>query len=173
MRTDVLVVGGGLAGCFMAYFLAREGIDVVLIERTDLGSQASGANAGSLHCQIPNHEFLEKGEDWARDFSPALVLLRESIGMWAELGKELGTDLEFSQHGGLLVAETERQMRDIERKIKIERAQGISIDLLSRDDWRNRAPYISDNAIKNGLRTSNNHHAERDTTDHNEFTGVS
>ncbi len=147
MRTDVLIVGGGLAGCFVAYFLAREGIDVVLIERTDLGSQASGANAGSLHCQIPNHEFLEKGEDWARAFSPALVLMRESIGMWAELGKELGTDLEFSQHGGLLVAETERQMRDIERKIKIERAQGISIDLLSRDDLRNRAPYISDNMI--------------------------
>ena len=54
MHTDVLVVGGGLAGCSMAYFLAREGVDVILIERFDLSSQASGANAGSLHCQIPN-----------------------------------------------------------------------------------------------------------------------
>ena len=33
MKTDVLIVGGGLAGCATAYFLAREGVDVALIER--------------------------------------------------------------------------------------------------------------------------------------------
>lgn len=147
MRTDVLVVGGGLAGCFMAYFLARDGADVVLIERYDIGSQASGANAGSLHCQIPSHEFLEKGEEWAKNFAPALKLMQTSIAMWAELGKELGVDLEYSQHGGLLVAETDQQMRDIERKVKIERTQGIAVEMLSREDLRHEAPYISDDMI--------------------------
>ncbi len=147
IHADVLVVGGGLTGCSMAYFLAGEGVDVVLIERIDIGSQASGANAGSLHCQIPNNEFLEKGEDWARSFAPSLRLMRESIGMWRELGKELDADLEFSQQGGLLVAETDRQMRDIERKAGIERANGIEIEILSRDDLRKIAPYISDSIV--------------------------
>lgn len=147
MRTDVLVVGGGLAGCSMAYFLAREGVDVILIERFDLSSQASGANAGSLHCQIPNYEFLEKGDDWAKDFAPSLKLMQKSISMWGTLGKELGCDLEFSQKGGLNVAESDQQIRNIERKAKFERAQGIQVELLSRGDLRKIAPYISDKMV--------------------------
>ena len=45
MRTDVLVIGGGLAGCATAYYLAREGVEVTLLERHDLNTQASGSNA--------------------------------------------------------------------------------------------------------------------------------
>lgn len=147
MQSDVLVVGGGLAGCSLAYFLAREGVDVLVLERFDLNSMASGANAGSIHCQIPHKEFVTKGEDWARAFAPALPLMKRSIAMWDELGPELGVDLELELTGGLLVAKTEAQMRDIERKARIERAHGVTIDLLSRDDLRQVAPYISDHMI--------------------------
>ncbi len=147
MHTDVLVVGGGLAGCALAYFLALEGVDVVVVERFDLNSLASGSNAGSLHCQIPNHEFIVNGEDWAKGFAPALRLMRQSIHMWSDLGTELGADLEFALPGGLLVAETDRQMRDIERKARIERDHGITVEILSRDELRTRAPYVSDHLI--------------------------
>lgn len=147
MQTDVLVVGGGLAGCSLAYFLAREGVDVLVVERFDLNTMASGANAGSIHCQIPHNEFMENGEDWARVFAPTLQLMKRSIAMWAELGPELGVDLEFALPGGILVARTEAQMRDIERKARIERAHGVTIEILSRDDLRATAPYISDDMI--------------------------
>ena len=43
---DAIVVGGGVVGCASAYFLAREGLRVLLLERDDLASHASGAAAG-------------------------------------------------------------------------------------------------------------------------------
>ena len=49
METDVLVIGGGISGCALAYFLAKEGVETILVEKSGLNSQASGANSGSIH----------------------------------------------------------------------------------------------------------------------------
>lgn len=45
---DVLVVGGGIAGAFATYFLARRSVGVTLVERGEIGGEASGNNAGNL-----------------------------------------------------------------------------------------------------------------------------
>ncbi len=45
---DVVVVGGGVIGCAVTYFLAREGLSVTLLERDRLHAHASGAAAGML-----------------------------------------------------------------------------------------------------------------------------
>src|SRR5450755_1022986 len=145
--TEVLVIGGGLAGCSVAYFLAKNGVEVTLIERGDLNALASGANAGSIHAQIPHPEFLHLGEAWARAFAPTIPLMLESIQLWGQLEEELGVDLEFSLTGGLLVGRTAEQMRDIERKVAIEREHGLSIEMLSRVDLRQIAPYVADDLI--------------------------
>ncbi len=146
-RSDVLVIGGGLAGCATAYYLAREGVEVLLVERHDLNTQASGSNAGSIHAQIPHLPFVEEGDAWARTFAPTIGLLLASIRMWQELGAELGQDLEVSTPGGLLVAETDQQMRDVARKAAIERSQGMQIELLGQADLRRLAPYLSERMI--------------------------
>ena len=146
-ESDVLVIGGGLAGTATAYYLAREGVEVTLVEQFDLNTQASGSNAGSLHVQIPHPEFLTKGEAWARSYAPVLSLMLESIRLWHGLETELGCDLEVSTEGGLLVAETEAQMHDIARKAAIERAAGINVELLSAGDLRRIAPYVSERMV--------------------------
>jgi sarcosine oxidase, subunit beta len=146
-HTDVLVIGGGLAGCSVAYFLAKAGVEVVVIERRDLNALASGANAGSIHAQIPHPEFVHLGPSWARAFAPAIPLMLESIKLWGTLDAELGVDLEFSLDGGLLVGRTEAQIRDIERKVAIEREHGLSVEMLSRQDLRQIAPYLADDLI--------------------------
>src|SRR4051812_7201191 len=125
MRTEVIVIGGGLTGCATAYFLARMGVPTILIERYGLNTQASGNNAGSFHAQIPHEPFLEKGEDWARAFAASIPLLIESIGLWRELADELGVDLEMSTPGGLVVADTPAKMSMIGAKAAIERAHGL------------------------------------------------
>lgn len=142
-KTDVLVIGGGLAGCATAYYLAREGIEITLIERFDLNTQASGSNAGSIHAQIPHEPYTTLGEGWARNFAPTIPLMLDSIRLWSGLEAELGCDLDFHLGGGILVGETEAQLADIARKAALERAHGLTVELLSREDLRQVAPYLS------------------------------
>ncbi|MHC8285718.1 NAD(P)/FAD-dependent oxidoreductase [Pseudomonas sp. XS1P51] len=144
---DVIVIGGGLAGCATAYYLAKDGVDVLLLERTELNTQASGSNAGSLHAQIPHDPFVNKGPEWARRFAPSIELMARSIAMWHELPKELGVDLEVSTKGGLLVATTEQQLREIEAKAALEREHGLEVNLLDQTAVRELAPYLSDRVL--------------------------
>ena len=53
-------------------------------------------------------------------------------------------DLEAAILGGILVAETEQQLRDVERKVAIEREQGLDVELLDAADLQRIAPYVSD-----------------------------
>src|SRR5260370_3066960 len=46
--TDVLIVGGGIIGCSIAYFLRKQGVEVIVLEKGDIGNQASSAAAGLL-----------------------------------------------------------------------------------------------------------------------------
>ncbi len=141
------MVGGGIAGAATAWHLARDGAEVVLVERDEIGAAGSGANAGSLHAQLQPQPFRERGLAWAEAYRPATRFLLESIGVWRGLGDELGTDLEVSLTGGILVADTEAQLREVERKVATEREQGLSSELLSAADLRTLAPYLSERMI--------------------------
>lgn len=143
MRCEVLVVGGGITGAATAWNLARAGVEVVLVERGEIGAAGSGANAGSLHAQLQHTPFVERGITWAEAYAPATRFLLDSIRVWRGLGDELGEDLEVSLTGGILVADSAEQMRAIERKVAIEHDQGLNSELLSAADLRARAPYLA------------------------------
>ena len=142
-RCDTLVVGGGLTGCAAAYYLAKAGVDVLLAERHDLNAEASGRSAGGFHVQIQFEPFAVEGETWARAWAPTIPILIDAVEQWRSLEAELGVDLEVKLTGGLLVAETDAQMRLIERKAAIDRAAGLELELLSREDILRAAPYVS------------------------------
>lgn len=144
---DVIVIGGGIAGCATAFYLAADGVDVIVVEQYELSTLASAANAGSLHVQIQFEPFATLGETWAREYAPTLRLYAESIELWKKAESVLGTDLEVSQNGGLLVAKTESEMRLVEAKTKLERAYGVETELLSASELQAKAPYISEHMI--------------------------
>ena len=55
MEVDVLVVGGGIVGASLAYFLGQRGVESLVLERGEINREASGTNAGSFHFQIALH----------------------------------------------------------------------------------------------------------------------
>jgi sarcosine oxidase subunit beta len=147
LRTDVLIVGGGLAGAALSHHLAKNGVETLLIERFDLNTQASGSNSGSIHAQIPNEPFTTHGEAWTRTFAPTVKLMMRSIALWSTLGAELGVDLEVDQPGGLVCAFNEADLAGLRLKLTIEREQGLEGHLLSRSELRAIAPYVTERAI--------------------------
>ncbi|MFO6463371.1 NAD(P)/FAD-dependent oxidoreductase [Jannaschia sp. KMU-145] len=148
---DVAVVGGGLVGLTAAWHLAQDGASVVLLEAGDLGAEASGANAGSLHLQIQYPEFVKYGDDWARAYVPTLRFLAASIDLWQEMSEAVGEDLNVRVKGGIVVARTDEQMRAIAAKARIEASVGIVSEVLGREELRAVAPYLSDAAIGGGF----------------------
>jgi glycine/D-amino acid oxidase-like deaminating enzyme len=145
--TDVIVIGGGIAGCTTAYYLAKDGVDVTLLEKYELNTQASGSSAGSLHVQIQPEPFAEHGEAWARRYVQALPFYKESVALWQSVSTELGTDLEVACDGGLLIGSSEREMREIEAKARFDREGGLEIELLNARELRDIAPYVSETAV--------------------------
>ncbi|MEZ5864101.1 MAG: FAD-binding oxidoreductase [Geminicoccaceae bacterium] len=142
-RIDTAVIGGGISGCAVAFELARRGIEVAVLEAGDLAAMASGANSGSLHAQLPMEPFVEQGEAWVRGFASTTRLLAASIELWRGLEAELGTPLEVSLEGGLLVAESEAQLAAMARKVELERGLGLDSHLLDRNELRELAPYLA------------------------------
>ncbi len=95
--SDVIVVGGGVIGCSIAYHLAKLGVKVTLLERDGLGSQASSAASGVLTTSPGAHPYSRLG--------------RESLALFHQLAPELqeagGVDIELVECGELALALSE------------------------------------------------------------------
>ncbi len=147
-ETDVLVIGGGIAGAAVAYYLAKEGVEVELLERAELNREASGTNAGSFHFQLAIHQLSGRGAeaDRARLLSDARSSV-EAYGLWTRLGAELDADLGLHQTGGWMVAETPEQLALLHEKHVLEEQAGIETEVLTGAALRDRAPYFSDRVL--------------------------
>src|SRR5438445_6600237 len=91
----VLVCGAGVVGASVAYFLARRGVAVTVVERSGVACAASGKSGGFLAL------------DWC-DGSPLGPLARASFALHAELAKELGTDYGYRRMDTFMLAARER-----------------------------------------------------------------
>ena len=133
----VVVIGGGIIGLATALFLAREGIDVVLMDRGEPGMMASTANAGSLHVQLVPYVYQENGGGPMGD---ALSLGPASIALWREIARDSNEDLGLRTEGGLVLAETAAEMALLRSKSAFERSRGIASDVVGPAELRTIAP---------------------------------
>jgi len=143
-ETDVVVIGGGLAGTAVAYYLAREGVDVVLIERSELNREASGTNAGSFHFQIAMHQLTARETESARPRLLSDVRLHLSAArLWQTLEEELDGALDLHETGGLMVAETPEELQILHDKHLIETEAGLETHVLEGSELQGFAPYLA------------------------------
>jgi glycine/D-amino acid oxidase-like deaminating enzyme len=133
-----VIIGAGIVGLSAALFLAREGEAVVVLDSRAPNAGASGGNAGSLHAQLLSF-------DHGADSAPAartLPLQRDSIALWQSLALELGAELEISVTGGVMVAETERDLAFLHAKTAVERAQGVDCRVIGPMELQRLEPHL-------------------------------
>lgn len=128
--TEVVIVGGGIVGCAAAYYLARRGVKVVLLEKSVIGGEASGRNGGGVRAQCRDRR--------------ERPLAMASIKLWVELEKDFGFDVEYVQGGNIRMATNEERMAMLRRETEEELADGLMVEMWGRGELRRRAPYLSD-----------------------------
>lgn len=131
--TDVAIVGGGLVGAWTAFFLARRGQRVTLIEKGVVGAQSSGVNFGNLRLQ--------------GRFPGQYPLSLRSQALWERFGELIGEDCEFEQTGHLYLAYDAEEQAKLAHYAEISRSHGLTIEDVDAAELRARWPYLSERAV--------------------------
>jgi len=129
LRTaDVAIVGGGLMGVWTAYFLARRGTRVAVLDKGLVGAQASGVNFGNLRLQ-------------GRHPGQYPLALR-SHALWETLDTLIGERCEFAATGHLYIAADAGDDEKLAQYARDAETHGLSIERLSGDELRQRWPWL-------------------------------
>ena len=133
--TDVLIVGGGVIGCSIAYFLRKHGIDVIVLEKEEFGAQASSAAAGLL---APIRPFSQMADAFK---TLQLVGIQRLATLVPELEEASGVQVEYEQCGTLRILPQEK-IGSVQRWADTWRQAGYHIEILSHDEVLRREPNL-------------------------------
>ena len=109
---DVVIAGGGIMGCALAYQLARRKVDVVLLERETLGSQSTGKCAGGVRQQFSTE--------------PNVRLQRMSVKMLEAFEQDTGHPADFHQIGYLFLFTQPQQVEDFRHNMDMWHRVGLT-----------------------------------------------
>lgn len=123
--TDVIVVGAGVVGCSVAYYLAREGAEVVLLEREAIGSGASAHATGSL--SLLGTEFNP-----GPSFQLALAGYQEFPNLVSALEEETGASLLYQRRPSLRLA-LEPDEEELIRELMVWQRDSVAMEWIDAD----------------------------------------
>jgi len=131
---DVVVVGGGVIGTAVTYYLAKAQINVCLVERGDIAGGTSGAAANGVALQT-------------KPTGPKQDLARASARIYRDLSQELDSNIDYVNEGDTLVAETEAELALILEKAQKANKTGLPVQILSRDETLERQPALAPHVL--------------------------
>ena len=133
-RARVVVVGGGVGGCAVLYWLTKLGWDdVVLVERADLTSGSTFHSAG-LVGQLRGSLSLTK-------------MMMSSVELYRSLGAEVGLETGWREVGSLRLASSEERMEELARQAGWAKTFGLPLELVSAEDAQRLFPPMSTEGV--------------------------
>ncbi len=133
VKADAVIIGGGVMGCSIAYHLAKEGLKPVIIEKSDIGGEASGSNGGGVRQSARNLK--------------EMPLAIESIQMYGHLHEALGMDVEYVREGNLRLCTSDEELETMRKSVETQRTVGLELKMLDRKQVLEINPYVGDKVI--------------------------
>ena len=133
-RARVVVIGGGIGGCSILYWLARLGwSDVALVERAELTSGSTFHSAG-LVGQLRNSLSLTQ-------------MMMNSVDLYRTLGEEVELETGWREVGSLRLASSKEHMEELERQAAWAETFGLPLHLISGDEAQSMFPPMSTDGV--------------------------
>jgi sarcosine oxidase subunit beta len=131
----VVIVGGGIVGAASAYYLARRGVDVVVCERSNVGSGSTERAVGGIRAQFS---------------TPVNVRLSmASMEVWDDFEETFGVDIEHRRIGYAFLAREEETAAQLEDNVAMQRDQGLDdVELLDPGEAAERTAIHPENYRK-------------------------
>ena len=133
-RARAVVIGGGVGGCSILYWLTRLGWgDILLVERAELTSGSTFHSAG-LVGQLRSSLSLTK-------------MMMESVDLYRTLEAEVGLETGWREVGSLRLASSPERMEEIARQAGWAKTFGLPLELVSADDARQLFPPMTTDGV--------------------------
>ena len=133
---DVAIVGAGIIGLSCAYFLARRGVKVVVLERKLPGAGSSTRNGGGVRSQLGTATGVQ------------LSVLSEPY--WSEFEKRFGVDPWLRRIGYLFLAADEAELQVLRHQVELQNQFGVPSELLDAEDLLARWPILGELGFTGG-----------------------
>ncbi|MED3087444.1 NAD(P)/FAD-dependent oxidoreductase [Bacillus toyonensis] len=131
---DVLIIGGGIIGCSIAYYTSKYGRDVTIIEKGEFVSGTSSRCDGNI---------LAIDKDPGFDSQMSLV----SQKLVTNLSEELEHSFEYRAPGSILVCESDEEMEAAQQWVNRQKDAGLPFRMLDRQDIREESPFFADDLL--------------------------
>jgi len=135
-QADVVVIGGGIIGVFAAYYLARRGVSVAVVEKGRIGAEQSSRNWG--WCRQQNRDARE------------LPMATRSLELWERFAADTGEDTGFRRCGLLYLSNDEDELARWTNWRDFARTAGVTTHMLSSRDASERGR-LTGRAWKGGV----------------------
>lgn len=137
-KAQVVIVGGGVIGCSIAYHLTKIGVsDVVLLERKQLTSGTTWHAAGLIGQLRDNHTMTE--------------LAKYTAELYKHLEEETGQATGYKVNGSLSTATNEGRMEDLVRRADMAKVFGLQVDVLGPQGCKDHHPLIEIDDVVGGI----------------------
>ncbi|WP_405789075.1 NAD(P)/FAD-dependent oxidoreductase [Streptomyces sp. NBC_01367] len=127
---DAVIIGAGVVGAACAYYAARAGLSVAVVDRGPVAGGTTGAGEGNLLVSD-------------KEAGPELDLALLSTRLWTELAAVLPRDIEYEPKGGLVVAPDERTVKALRHFAEGQRAAGVDAVEVAADALHDLEPHLA------------------------------
>ena len=132
---DVIIIGSGVIGCAAAYYLAKKGTSVIVLDKDEnIGNGGSARNGGGVR---------QSGRD-PRELPLAMYAVNN---LWPSLSEELGVNVEYHKEGNLRLGKTEHHLEILQGLTDRATACGLDVRMIDGAEVRAINPYLSDEVI--------------------------